>query len=180
MARDADEAAASVRRIRQLLADWLQASAESREPVAEILRQLEPIDAYIQLGGQRRPRTKAELGRGGTTTYTIEKKKNEEEVLVEHREGGSTPYRCPRYVYNATVRVLADVDPALEFEGVVKELGKEIAEPPEWQVRVVLRFLMNAQPPLVVKERNKYRPLRPAKFEGEAKSAWQTLAKASR
>jgi len=52
-----------------------------------------------------------------------------------------------------------------------------LPEPPEWQVRTVLRFLLNAQPPLIVRERNKYRPLRPSKLGMEAKQLWQTVAK---
>jgi len=168
----------AVVQIRRLLADWLESSKESRESVAEILRLLEPIESSLRNPGQR-SKTTASLGRGGTTTYVIEKKKNEQEVLVEHREGGSTPYRCPRYVFAAVVKTLADTK-ALAFEDVVNAVHKAIADAPDWQIRVVLRFLANAQPPLIVRERNKYRPFRAGKFEQEAKTAWEKLARATK
>lgn len=178
-----DEAAESVARIRQLLADWLRSSEESRQPVAEILTLLESVDSFIrgELGrrsGESKPERDGARSRGGTT-YTVEKKKNEVETLTEHREGGSSqPYRVPKYIYDATVNVLAEAKTPLDFEEVVKGVAVDLPEPPEWQVRAVLRFLLNAAPPLVVRERNKYRPLAAKKIAAAAKSAWNTLAKA--
>jgi hypothetical protein len=67
----------------------------------------------------------------------------------------------------------------LEFEEVLQGVAKKLPDPTDWQVRVVLRFLMNAKPPLIVRERNKYRPLHPKKLLAEADAAWSALAKAS-
>jgi hypothetical protein len=159
------------------LAGWLKSNAESREPVADILQLLEPLDAYIRGDLTRSSSDRKSAGAG--TTYKIEKKKNDEETLTERREGGSQPYKCPRYIYDATVTVLAKASP-MEFEGILKGVGKVLPEAPEWQIRTVLRFLLNAQPPLIVRERNKYRPLHPSKLGIEAKQLWQTVAKASK
>jgi hypothetical protein len=66
----------TISQIRILLADWLTSNAESREPVAEILKLLEPLDAYIrgELSRSSSSRSKTQDGgstRGGGTTYTI-------------------------------------------------------------------------------------------------------------
>jgi hypothetical protein len=177
MKPESERAAESVAKIRQLLAGWLKSNAESREPVADILQLLEPLDAYIR-GNLSQP-SSARRPAGAGTTYKIEKRKNDEEMLTERREGGSQPYKCPRYIYDATVTVLAKTSP-MEFEAVMKGVGKVLHEPPEWQVRTVLRFLLNAQPPLIVRERNKYRPLQPGKLGIEAKQLWQSVVKESK
>jgi hypothetical protein len=179
-------AADSVSQIRQLLADWLIASAEAREPVAEILKLLEPLDAYIRgelnhpPSSQKKPQDGGS-SRGGRTTYTVTKQKNEVEMLTEHREGGSSqPYRVPRPIYDATVSVLSDADSPLDFNEVLKAVAVVRPDPPEWQVRAVLRFLLNAQPPLIFRERSKYRSENPKKLSTEAKQLWQSVAKASK
>jgi len=112
MKAEPERAAESVAKIRQLLAVWLKSNAESREPVADILQLLEPLDAYIR-GNLSQPSSDSKPA-GAGTTYKIEKKKNDEETLTERREGGSQPYRCPRYIYDATVAVLAKASP-MEF-----------------------------------------------------------------
>jgi hypothetical protein len=176
MKQDAKQAAESVSRIRQLLAEWLLKSDESREPVAEILQLLEPLDGYLRDQMSRGGATKKGEGGEGGISYSLAVK-NGEEFLTEHRAGGTSPYRCPRYIFDATVVVLTKADPSYDFDQVVSGVMKSYADAPEWQVRTVLRFLSSRQPPLILRERNRYRPLTPKKLVGEAKAAWQALAK---
>src|SRR5687768_11985448 len=130
MKSDPEKAVEALALIRQLLAEWLLSSEESRQPVAEILRLLEPVDAFIrgELGrssGDRRPEREGASGPGGTT-YTVDKKKNEVETLTEHREGGtSQPYRVPKYIYDATVEALSKVTAPAVFQDVVKGVAKD-------------------------------------------------------
>jgi hypothetical protein len=181
MNREAQQAAESVAKIRQLLAKWLKASDESRGPVADILNLLEPLDAYVRAemvrpSGSRKP---AKEANGSGTTYSMAVK-NGLELLTEKRAGGSQPYRVPKYLFDATVGALAGSDSAMEFEDVMKGVGKKLPEPPVWQVRAVLRFLLNAQPHVILKERNKYRPVQPSKLAADAAKGWAALAKASK
>ena len=102
MKQDSRKAVEAVAKIRQLLAEWLKTSKDSREPVAEILILLEQVDSFVR-NPLNEPVECVSSGTGsrdaGGTTYTIDKKKNENEVLTEHREGAtSQPYRCPQYV----------------------------------------------------------------------------------
>jgi hypothetical protein len=179
--QDAREAADAIAKIRQLLAAWLKTSKDSREPVAEILLLLEPLDAFIRRPTESRSDAKSSgVARDASgTSYTIVKKRNEDEILVEQREG-SAPFRCPHYVYILVVETLAKADPAFAFEELLGAVQKKLPEVPDWQLRVVLRFLTNQQPPLVVRERTKYRGVRPAKLVSEAAAAWKSLAKASK
>jgi hypothetical protein len=183
MKSEPEIAAESLSIIRQLLADWLVASAEAREPVAEILRMLEPLDSYIR-GELSRPISPKKSqdrgsGRGGGTTYTVSKAKNEVEILTEHREGGSSqPYRVPRSIYDLVAKVLSEASTPLDFQEVISLVAKVWPEPPDWQVRAVLRFWLNSQPPLIFRARNKYGSHAPKKLPVEAKQLWQSLAKA--
>ena len=178
MGSRAEEAAESVARIRLRLLKVMEANDGARQPLVEVLQLLEPLESYLR----------RELARGSGrksdqtgTRYTIERKKNEAEVLTEHRgRGASQPYKCPRYVFDRAVEVIAGADPAMEFEEVLQGVAKKLPDPTDWQVRVVLRFLMNAKPPLIVRERNKYRPLHPKKLVAEAGGAWAALANASK
>lgn len=176
------KAGESVRQIRRLLGDLLRVRDDSRQPVADILQHLEVVDEFVQ---QARPMRVAKVrpagGRQTAATYAIEKKKNAEEVLVERRANGtSQPFRCPRYLYDGIVRVLATAEEPLEFEEVLQGVTKVVPDPAEFLVRVAVRFLMSLEPPLVARHRKRYRPARKGKFQTDARAAWTTLAKASK
>jgi hypothetical protein len=81
-------------------------------------------------------------------------------------------------MYDATVTVIANADAPLEFEEVMKAVREVRPDPPDWQVRTVLHFLLNAQPPLIVRERSRYRSELPKKLLAEAKQLWHAHAKA--
>jgi hypothetical protein len=181
MEQDARAAAEAMRKVRRLLGELLLHKTDPKEPVGQILTLLDPVERYVEHGlGESSGGGRMRSTRGGQATYAVAKKKNEEEMLVEHREGGSTPYRCPKYLFDAVTHAISKADPSLNFEELAKATSKEVPEPPEWQVRTILRFLANTQPPLVGRERNRYRPLRPQKFLAESKAAWHGLPKESK
>jgi hypothetical protein len=180
MARNAKKASDAVSHIRRLLGDWLRTSEQSREPVAAILGLLEDIDDYLKAGGAAVAEASPKLsaGRSSAATYTIEKQRNDQEVLVEHRANGSSqPFRVSKELYMAVAAVLAGADEPMDFEAVTLAVSKAYSEPAEFQLRATLRFMMSVSPPLVSRERSRYRPVRKGKFETEAKNAWAALAK---
>jgi hypothetical protein len=161
--------------VRRLLAEWLRTSEDSREPVAKILELLERVDAYIRTDNSSVLAAKGKKsGRGNT--YSIDKVRNQE-VLTEHRAGGSSPFRCPRHFYDATAKALAQADAPLSFEELFKAVEKLAPDPAEFQVRAAVRFLASVEPPLIMRDRNRYRPAHRGKFESQAKNAWSALAK---
>ncbi len=181
--QNTEKASEAVSRMRRLLGDWLRSSAESREPVAEMLDLLEVVDGFIR---EDRPEktsqsSPATAGRSSDATYTIDKKRNDEEVLSEHRSGGSSqPFRCPRYLYDTIAKVLAHADEPMEFAEITFAVSKIYPDPAEFQLRAALRFMLSVMPPLLARDRNRYRPVRGGKFEVEAKGAWAALAKATK
>jgi hypothetical protein len=169
------KATQAVSEIRRLLAEWLRSSADSREPVANILELLETVDEFVRSDNPIASTAKPKKS-DGSTPYSIDRVRGQD-VLTEHRAGGSSPFRCPRHFYDAVVKVLTQANEPLDFDGLMKAVTKLAPDPAEFQVRVAVRFLASMEPPLILRDRNQYRPARKAKFENEAKNAWAELAK---
>jgi hypothetical protein len=150
--------------------------------LADILQLLETVDSYVRTAGSpasASPTKRSTGGRDSEATYSIDKKRNEDEVLTEHRAGGSSqPFRCPRYIYDTIAKVLDHAQPALDFDELMNGLVKAKVDPAEFQVRAALRFLLGVSPAILTRDRNRYKPVRVGKFEADAKSAWTALAKA--
>jgi hypothetical protein len=169
---------------RRLLSDWLRTSADAREPVADMLQHLEIIDGFIRFGVARGAKQKpphASSGRSSEATYTIDKKKNEEEVLSEHRSNGSSqPFRCPKFLFDSMTKAMSHADAPMDFSEVMAATAKLYPDPAEFQLRAALRFLLSVTPPIMARDRNRYRAIRRGKFEAEAKAVWTALAKQSK
>jgi hypothetical protein len=180
--RERVKAGEAVRQIRRLLGDWLRTSSESREPVADILQLLEVVDEFVQQDRSKRgAKEKPAGGRESGATYSIDKKKNEEEVLTEHRAGGSSqPFRCPKYVYEAVVSTLSKAEEPADFAEIMQGVAKSVPDPAEFQVRAALRFMLSVTPPMVARDRSRYRPMHGGKFQTEGATAWAALAKATK
>ena len=168
------KAVESLSEVRRLLAEWLRTSADSREPVAKILELLETVDGYVR--SENSKSAAKEKKSVATTTYSIDEVRGQD-VLTEHRAGGSSPFRCPRHFYDATAKVLAQSGEPLDFDGLMAAVAKLAPDPAEFQVRTALRFMASVESPMILRDRNRYRPARKGKFENEAKNAWTVLAK---
>lgn len=79
-----------------------------------------------------------------------------------------------RRIYDGIVDVLERADRALPFDEVMTEAAKGAFPPAEWQVRVVLRFLMRKPPSIVLRERSRYRAADPQKLRAAANKMWVT------
>lgn len=99
------------------------------------------------------------------------------EALIEYRlSGKAKPMRCPKSVYEAMVQVLESADRPLSVEeiatGVEKVMG---VRPADFQMRVPLRLWMNVQPPLLSRNRARYRASAPQTVQSVAHALWSSL-----
>lgn len=168
----ADEA---IKEMRELLADWLDASDKASKPVAKMMRLLEVVAEELQRSGER----PAARGRD-ERRYTVETTSSGE-VLTEGKSGGTPPFRVPRSIYDAAVGVLANSKDALTFEQVRDQVLKKTAVPPgDHHIRVCLRLWLSAKPPLLSRSSSQYHPTDPKKFGSAAAALWDSLAKSSK
>ena len=165
------KAGEAVRQIRQLLGDLLRTSSESREPVADILRLLETVDAYVHQDMTVITTTKTmTFGREISATYTIEKSG------TRKKSWSSVEPMARRSLFD-----VRDTSTTGSSKSWVRQKSlwtlprswrastKFVPDPAEFLVRVVIRFFVSREPPLVVRDRGRYRPARKAKFSVEAK-----------
>jgi hypothetical protein len=109
--------------------------------------------------------------------YVVDQDRGHGEALAEHRTSGkSKPMRCPKKVYDALARVLTGADRPLGLEEIMAAVGKVLGDrPADHQVRVALRLWMHVDPPLLARNRARYRPLVNMDFSTSALALWQTL-----
>ena len=116
--------------------------------------------------------------------YGLEEHPRKGPFLCEYRDGAA-PFRSPRRVYDATIRVLLrgggrGVDFAKIHEGVAIKMGAGQSPDgrpifPDYAVRVPLRFWMRLERPLILRERARFRVADPATFAADALAAWDAL-----
>ena len=117
------------------------------------------------------------LKRGGATVqYVVEQGANGE-TLTERREGGTAkPIRCPKAIYDAMVKVLSEADRPLPLDEIIAAVGTALHDqPPDFQVRVPLRLWMQVEPPLVMRNRARYRAVDAADFKGKSSQLWSDI-----
>jgi hypothetical protein len=99
------------------------------------------------------------------------------ETLAEHRTNGkSKPFRCSKGLYDTIVQVLIAADRSLSVEEIssgVERLGLD--RPAEFQIRVPLRLWLSASPPLINRNRARYRPIDPNSFHAGTTRLWSIL-----
>jgi hypothetical protein len=183
MAKRPHDWARDIGRIRQLLSQLLRECAESREPVAEILDLLEKLETALRSApaaggsgetGPAEPRHR----RNKPKTYRVEHHGNVA-YLAEYREGGRQPYLCPQTVYDDLAAKMAEASEPAHFEVLLEAVSESPGRhPPDYLLRMCIRFWMGSNPPLVEKVRTRYRPIRPSKFVQESRRAWRQLAQA--
>lgn len=116
--------------------------------------------------------------RGNERIYLAEKDASGHgEVLAEHRTSGkSYPFRCSKALYDAMTEVLITTDRPLFVEEIASAVEKKMGErPADFQVRVPLRLWLSVDPPLVIRNRARYRAARPVSLASDANILWTKL-----
>ena len=112
---------------------------------------------------------------GRNTTYQIEQIHGHD-MLSEHRAGGR-PLRVGRPAYDSVVACLANAKRGMRTGDIVAAVSAVSKDPPpDWQVRLVLRFLLSAKTAILLRTRAQYSPLEPLKFTASATLLWQQLS----
>jgi hypothetical protein len=98
-------------------------------------------------------------------------------MLTERRlSGKSQPFRCPSSTYKALVAAMAASESAMAIDEIMTAAAKHGGDRPgDFQVRVVLRLWTHAEPPLVVRNRARYRAAEPTSFLRLATNLWKLL-----
>lgn len=163
--------AKTVEDVRRLLDRIVKRHPDVQGIAAEITGLLDGLAA----GGAQRP-VQRRTGEG--VEYRIETVKKRQ-MLYEVRPAGA-PLRVSHDLYTALVSVLAESEKPLSYdeiaEGIEKTSDMKLAE---WQGRLLLRFIQRADPPIVVRERSRYRLVDPAtKFTTAAQKLWRSTERA--
>ena len=127
------------------------------------------VDHLVAEAGQR--------GRGeAAIAYVVEDSVNGP-VLTERRKAGRAhPFRCPKAVYDTMAKVLAASDRAMPLDEIISAVAEVLGDqPPDYQVRVPLRFWMFVSPPLITRMRARYRATAMATFVSTTSKLWSDL-----
>lgn len=159
-------------KIRKLLAMVLRDCDKSRQPVAEILELLDSIERITPRAGTSAGEIKR---RYQPTEYHVEDFQGNS-VLSEYREGIVHPFRCERTIYDATASALQGQHQGLQFDKILGLVAKKLGQiPPEYAVRVCLRFWLRDSAPLIRRAHSRYIPLSPSKFQQYVRARWKKL-----
>lgn len=158
--------AKTVEEVRRLLDRIVKRHPDVHDLAVEIAGMLDGlVSAMTKKPAQRRT--------GENVEYRVEVV-NKRPMLYELRPAGA-PLRVSHDLYMALVRVLGPSLRPLSYdeiaEGVEEMTGTKVAE---WQGRLLLRFIQRADPPIVVRERSRYRAVDPAKFPAAALKLWRS------
>lgn len=174
---------AAIKRIRRIILRVLKCSEGFRKPLTEVLELLDELDEQLESSaGQSRSRSSKATSartRYQPKEYTVEQRRREQ-CLCEYRIGGrSQPFCCPRDVYEAIVEVLASNNDWIQFDDIRARAGENLdAIVPEYLPRVCLRFWQSTTPPIVEKNRTRYRSCASGSFKSAARRAWRELEEA--
>jgi hypothetical protein len=162
--------------------EWLLHDKNAATPVAKILKLLAPVEEGLLAAQEAALQAQPKFRRQARALddYSIQRSAEggDRDVLVESRPGGrSQPMRCPRDVYDATVRVLAHAERPLSFEDILTGVQhlpmRDVTYHP---VRVALRFLLSMTPPSIMRRTAKYAAHHPQGLVPDANRAWGVLA----
>jgi len=164
---EANKALEGAKRLLQAVVNRHPDAAASIAEVTSLLSNAEEVIAR-----QGRPILRR-TGKGAR--YVIENVNNRP-MLAECR-GKGRPLRVDEQLFAGVVGVLAQTTKPLAFDEIVEGVG----QPPnrllvEWQIRVVLRFLLRADPPILQRVRSRYFPEAATGFEAAASRWWATAA----
>jgi hypothetical protein len=153
--------------IRKVLARLLKDHPAEENAINQILRLLDKVEHAVSP-----PKVPAGKRTGEHTTYSV-RIANRQPILSETR--GGQVMRVDYDLFNSVVAVLRKSDQPLPFDEIVAGVSTNTkVRPVEWQVRVVLRFLLRADPPVLRHSRSRYFPVDQKTFSHSALSWWQS------
>jgi hypothetical protein len=153
----------------------LRASRRIKGPakhlVRDVLRLLE--EAEKQLRGTGAAVRRESKRSGAAVEYAVEQTARGQFLTERRLSGKSQPFRCPKPIYDAVVKVLGASKKSMSMDEIAHEVTALLGESAaDFQLRVPLRFWMHVGPPLVVRHRARYKPAEPESFVVRANEAW--------
>ncbi len=173
------ETAAAFSQLRTSLIKVLRNSPESREPICDALELIETLQQQVEAKRNPDAEQPAATPRGsresgGSQEYVVQSTL-EGPFLTERRPSGSQPFRCPKPVYDAAARILADAAQPMHFEEVMERLNAATGErQADYRLRVCLRFWLAHR--AVQRFRTRYRVADSEKFTERAEQLWTDAA----
>ena len=160
------EVVGAIRSIRRLIEQIVKKYPDTSQAVEEIAHHLDLLEAATPNTPPRSPRRSGE-----GTRYAIQNV-HQRLMLAEHRPTGR-PLRASRELFDAVVETLAQAKKPVGYdelaEGTAAKFG---SHPIDWQLRVVLRFLLRATPAILRRERSRYFPEDRRLFKRSAETWW--------
>jgi hypothetical protein len=158
----------SMAEIRRLLAEIARAHPSLHGSLAKVHQELDRL-AHALESGPAVPKKRT----GESTLYRVEAV-NSREVLGEYRPSAS-PLRVGRDIYDAVVQSLSQSERPLGVDEALTAIVRAVDTPPaEWQIRVVLRYMLRGDPPFVARNRSRYHPLNNKTFRKAAANWWES------
>lgn len=158
-----------IKEIERLLSAVEKAHPDQKPVLAAIREQLRSVTTRNRPSPRRT---------GEATTYSVEGTGGHA-GLAEYRSSGP-PLRVPKPAYDHVVNVLAAADRPLPFDDLMSALRKGADPPADWQVRVVLRYLLRADPAVLRRTRSRYQPITLRAFKAGAERWWKATTRGTK
>ena len=163
------------------LADRIESGERKGESAARSLRQsttriesaiARALDREAEL---RRSRIRGPRQRTTPITYAVESSRRGP-ALCEYRSSSARPFKVPKPVYDALVRIMSKAKQPTKFTQLDNTLADLLGEPvPEYLPRSVIRFWIACD--LLAHSGARFEPRRPgAAFKSAAMKAWRRAA----
>jgi len=137
---------------RKLLAGIVRTHPDQKVVVLEILALLSVAEGALEPSSRLLQRRTGE-----NTRYAVETI-SQRPMLSEYRSVGR-PLRVDESLFDGIASVLGGTTKPIAFDEIADGVEKLIGtRPVEWQMRVVLRFLLRAAPPILKRNRSRYAP----------------------
>lgn len=161
--------------LRSAILPLLGRGADVAAAARSMLETVNEIDAAVLSSvssGDDRPPSRR---KGQEKRYEVERD-GRDVVLAEYRGNHPYPYRTTKTVFDAVVAVLAAAREPLDFARIREQAGKRLGEtPPEYAVRVCLRFLGADDRGLIRHHRTRFAASEASKLRRSADRSWASL-----
>lgn len=162
--------------IRTALTRLLEKRAGGTREIADLMQRLDRLeglyrDAVGQSGGM------ASSSKNDKKPRYRRRFKQKQWHLAEARLSGGPDMLVPRQDYDYLLAILQPTKRAMSVEDLQKALARKlhVKAVPDYRVRVVIRFWLSHDPPLVEKISTAYRPVEPKKFKPQSIQAFDAL-----
>jgi hypothetical protein len=165
-------------RARDTLSVLLREFPETAPRAGELLAALGDIER-ASAGDGRQSGQSTSRRPGRKPKYYVVETVGNDEFLAEYRADDPRPFRAPRAVFDAVVKVLAKARSPLQASEIRNKAARVLGgEPPDYAVRVCLRFLCSKSVGLVSRHRARYLAGDRHSFPAAAEDALTSLREA--